>query len=74
LCFIFISVKPKYIKITKDGAPLKNETTEHMNEDDLIMLECESGGGKPIPTVEWWNGTEKMDGKYSTIWTIPLEV
>ncbi|KAI5704488.1 hypothetical protein M8J75_005934 [Diaphorina citri] len=54
--------KPKYIKITKDGAPLKNETTEHMNEDDLIMLECESGGGKPIPTVEWWNGTEKMDG------------
>ncbi|KAI5742249.1 hypothetical protein M8J77_005061 [Diaphorina citri] len=55
-------IKPKYIKITKDGAPLKNETTEHMNEDDLIMLECESGGGKPIPTVEWWNGTEKMDG------------
>lgn len=34
-----------------------------MNEDDLIELECESGGGKPIPTVEWWNGTEKMDGE-----------
>lgn len=57
------TVKPKYIKVTKAGAPLKNETVEHMNEDDVILLECESGGGKPIPTVEWWNGTQKMDGK-----------
>uniref|UniRef100_A0A8D8UIM3 Hemicentin-2 n=1 Tax=Cacopsylla melanoneura TaxID=428564 RepID=A0A8D8UIM3_9HEMI len=60
-------IKPKYIKITKGGVDLKNQTTEHMNEDDLIELECESGGGKPIPTVEWWNGTQKMDGNLQII-------
>lgn len=60
-----ISVKPEYVKITKD------ESTELQNasiigpftEGDEITLTCESGGGKPIPNVGWWNGTNKMNGK-----------
>lgn len=63
---IFVTVKPEFVRIIKgDGTELANASMiGPLNEDDYIILMCESGGGKPIPSVSWWNGTEKMDGKY----------
>ncbi|XP_049814950.1 hemicentin-1 isoform X1 [Schistocerca nitens] len=29
-------------------------------EGDELTLVCESGGGKPIPAVSWWNGTQRI--------------
>jgi CD80-like C2-set immunoglobulin domain. len=60
-----ISVKPEYVKITKDDSTeLQNASTiGPFTEGDEIALTCESGGGKPIPNVVWWNGTNRMTGK-----------
>lgn len=60
-----ISVKPEYVKITKDDSTeLQNASTiGPFTEGDEITLTCESGGGKPIPNVVWWNGTNRMTGK-----------
>ncbi len=33
------------------------------NEGQELRLLCESGGGKPIPRVTWYNGTEIISGK-----------
>jgi hypothetical protein len=63
--FFLISVKPEYVKITKDDSTeLQNASTiGPFTEGDEITLTCESGGGKPIPNVAWWNGTNRMTGK-----------
>jgi hypothetical protein len=60
-----ISVKPEYVKITKDDSTeLQNASTiGPFTEGEEITLTCESGGGKPIPNVVWWNGTNRMIGK-----------
>ena len=60
-----ISVKPEYVKITKDDSTeLQNSSTiGPFTEGDEITLTCESGGGKPIANVVWWNGTNRMTGK-----------
>jgi hypothetical protein len=64
-----ISVKPEYVRITKDGSTeLQNASTiGPFTEGEELTLTCESGGGKPIPSVIWWNGTHKMTGKFSCI-------
>jgi len=61
-------IKPEYVKITKDDSTeLQNASTiGPFTEGDEITLTCESGGGKPIPNVVWWNGTNRMTGEYST--------
>jgi len=33
------------------------------NEGQEIRLLCEAGGGKPIPRVNWYNGTELLTGE-----------
>lgn len=35
-----------------------------LNEGHRLTLICESGGGKPVPLVEWWNGSTKISGKF----------
>ncbi|XP_067007165.1 nephrin isoform X1 [Anabrus simplex] len=61
-------IKPKYVKVTRgDGSVLQNASSiGPFNEGDELSLMCESGGGKPIPSVTWWNGTRKMDGEYTS--------
>lgn len=64
-----ISVKPEYVKITKDdGTELQNASTiGPFIEGEELTLTCESGGGKPIPSVVWWNGTHKMTGTFLSL-------
>ncbi|XP_018907387.2 uncharacterized protein nrm isoform X2 [Bemisia tabaci] len=59
-------IKPEYIRITRgDGHELQNSTLiGPLSEDDQLTLICESGGGKPIAAVHWYNGTEKMNSEY----------
>lgn len=32
------------------------------NEGTTVTLLCRSGGGRPVPHIEWWNGTQILDG------------
>lgn len=32
------------------------------NEGTTVTLLCRSGGGRPVPHIEWWNGTQVLDG------------
>jgi hypothetical protein len=69
MTFFLISVKPEYVRITKDeSSELQNASTiGPFTEGEELTLTCESGGGKPIPSVIWWNGTHKMTGKFLSI-------
>lgn len=53
-----------YRKIGNNDSELSNATSiGPLTEDDELMLTCESKGGKPIPVVHWYNGTEIMKGE-----------
>ncbi|XP_063245039.1 hemicentin-1 [Bacillus rossius redtenbacheri] len=67
VCSLLPAVKPEYVRVTRgDGAELRNSSViGPFTEGDELALECESGGGKPIPGVTWWNGTHRMAGRYS---------
>lgn len=50
----------------EDGSPIDNGTEiGPFDEDTTLTLVCESGGGKPVAKVTWWNGSQALAGKYS---------
>ncbi|KAF2346593.1 CD80-like immunoglobulin C2-set [Trinorchestia longiramus] len=52
----------------KDGSPVDNGTSiGPFDEGQTVELKCESGGGKPVPRVTWWKGTEELNGEYRSI-------
>ena len=67
LTFLFFyfhfTAEPKYVKISKDGKDISDSRIGPFNEGQELRLLCESGGGKPIPRVTWYNGSEKLSGK-----------
>lgn len=58
------------MRITKDDSTeLQNASTiGPFTEGEDLTLTCESGGGKPVPSVIWWNGTHTMNGKFLFIY------
>ena len=47
------------------GSAVEPVTIGAYNEGQEMRLVCESGGGKPIPRVTWFNGRgEVIAGKY----------
>ncbi|CAG0881270.1 unnamed protein product [Darwinula stevensoni] len=56
--------KPDYVKITmENGTEVENSSMiGPYNEGSELTLLCESGGGKPIPRITWWNGTQSVPG------------
>ena len=67
LTFFFVSVsaaEPKYVKISMDGKDISDSRIGPYNEGQELRLLCESGGGKPIPRVTWYNGSEKLSGMF----------
>ena len=46
-----------------DGKDISDSRIGPYNEGQELRLLCESGGGKPIPRVTWYNGSEKISGK-----------
>jgi hypothetical protein len=69
IVLFLISVKPEYVRIRKDEVTeLQNASTiGPFVEGEELTLTCESGGGKPIPSVVWWNGTHKMTGTFMSL-------
>lgn len=67
--YVTTFMKPDSVRIFQEcGAEVANGSTiAPVKENDHITLICESGNGKPIPFVSWWNGTERMDGEYKRI-------
>ncbi len=57
---------PKYINISlpSDGTArdMSSGIVGPFNEGQEVRLLCEAGGGKPIPRVNWYNGTELLTG------------
>ncbi|XP_054282602.1 hemicentin-1-like isoform X3 [Macrosteles quadrilineatus] len=48
--------------LAKDNE-LKNATkVGPLSEDDELLLICETEGGKPTPSVQWWNGSSQIHG------------
>ncbi|XP_059487903.1 uncharacterized protein LOC132203822 isoform X4 [Neocloeon triangulifer] len=60
-------IKPEYVKVLKeDGSEISSSTLiGPFQEGQELKLSCQSGGGKPIPDITWWNGTHKLPGAFS---------
>ena len=65
--FFSISAAPKYINVSLPGEGADRDISSGIvgpfNEGQEVRLLCEAGGGKPIPRVTWYNGTEVLPGK-----------
>lgn len=64
--FACVPVQPAFIRVIDENS--KNTlstgaTLGPINEGSTIALYCESGKGKPIPTVEWFKGDKPLEGK-----------
>lgn len=57
---------PEAVRILDDtGRPIENRTTlEAVDEGTEAELICEANGGRPIPEVKWYNGSDEMKGKF----------
>ena len=68
--YIIFSAEPTYLNITlPDGQDVLHSSTSvstvgPFNEGTELRLLCESGGGKPIPRVTWYNGSQIISGKW----------
>ena len=59
---------PEYVEILlEDGrtsAAIRNVSDiGPFHEGTTVTLLCRSGGGRPAPRIEWWNGTQLLTGK-----------
>ncbi|GLV32173.1 neuromusculin [Carabus blaptoides fortunei] len=61
-------VRPQAVRILgRDGSALGNATTlGPFNEGTEIELECEAAGAKPVPQITWYNGSNIIEGVYSS--------
>ncbi|KAK8384926.1 hypothetical protein O3P69_014473 [Scylla paramamosain] len=64
-----IQALPSYPQLSfEDGSRVQNATTVGpFDEAEVLILNCESSGGKPVAQVTWYNGTHPIAGEYSTI-------
>jgi len=70
---VCVLVQPKFVRVIDENS--KNtlstgSTLGPINEGSTIALYCESGKGKPVPTVEWFKDDQLLEGKiYNCIFT-----
>ena len=72
--FLLFAAEPKYVKISMDSKDISDSRIGPYNEGQELRLLCESGGGKPIPRVTWYNGSEKISGKTRICFSININV
>ncbi|CAB3363001.1 Hypothetical predicted protein [Cloeon dipterum] len=60
-------IKPEYVKVfNEDGSEISSSMLiGPFQEGQELKLSCQSGGGKPIPDITWWNGTHKLPGAFT---------
>lgn len=74
---MYVPVQPKYVRVIDENT--KNTlstgaTLGPINEGSTIALYCESGIGKPVPTVEWFKDDQPLEGKiYNVSYIFSLE-
>ncbi|XP_014473462.1 PREDICTED: hemicentin-1 isoform X2 [Dinoponera quadriceps] len=64
-----VTVQPSYIRVinTNSKNTLSTGTTlGPINEGSTISLNCESGEGKPLPTVGWFKGDQPLEATNSS--------
>ncbi|GAB1861765.1 Hemicentin-1 isoform X3 [Camponotus japonicus] len=64
-----ITVQPKFVRVIDENS--KNtlstgSTLGPINEGSTIALYCESGKGKPVPTVEWFKDDQLLEATSSS--------
>ncbi|KOC69623.1 Hemicentin-1 [Habropoda laboriosa] len=64
-----VTVQPAFVRVIDENT--KNTlstgaTLGPINEGSMISLYCESGEGKPVPTVEWFKGDQLLEATSST--------
>ncbi|XP_067209555.1 hemicentin-2 isoform X7 [Linepithema humile] len=64
LIFLNVTMQPAFVRVIDENS--KNTlstgaTLGPINEGSTIALYCESGKGKPIPTVEWFKGDQPLE-------------
>ena len=67
---VLFSVRPDYVRVTEkdeNTSLISGETLGPINEGKTITLRCESGEGKPVPTVEWFNDDDLLEGRHRFI-------
>lgn len=67
---MYVAVQPAYIRVIDENS--KNTlstgaTLGPINEGSTISLNCESGKGKPVPTVGWFKGDQLLEGKICNV-------
>ncbi|XP_033342891.1 neuromusculin isoform X2 [Megalopta genalis] len=64
-----VTVHPKSVRVIDEStkSPLSTGTTlGPINEGSMISLYCESGEGKPVPSVEWYKDDQLLEATNST--------
>uniref|UniRef100_A0A0P4VXF3 Ig-like domain-containing protein n=2 Tax=Scylla olivacea TaxID=85551 RepID=A0A0P4VXF3_SCYOL len=64
-----IQAIPSYPQLSfEDGSRVQNATTVGpFDEAEVLILNCESSGGKPVAQVTWYNGTHPIAGAWGRI-------
>ncbi|XP_076648932.1 neuromusculin isoform X4 [Halictus rubicundus] len=64
-----VTVHPKSVRVIDEStnSPLSTGTTlGPINDGSMISLKCESGEGKPVPSVEWFKDDQPLEATNST--------
>jgi hypothetical protein len=64
---LFDAAAPEYVEILlEDGrtsAAIRNVSRiGPFNEGTIVTVLCRSGGGRPVPKIDWWNGQRVLHG------------
>ncbi|KAH0820069.1 hypothetical protein GEV33_002722 [Tenebrio molitor] len=55
-------VKPTDVILTYNDKEVNESTKlEEKNQGEAVILTCKAPGGKPIPTVSWYNGSQLIN-------------
>lgn len=68
-----VPVQPQFIRVIDENSKdtlSTGATLGPINEDSTIALYCESGNGKPVPTVEWFKDDQLLEGIILTMYRI----
>jgi len=67
---MYVLVQPAFVRVIDKNSEKTlgtGATLGPINEGTKIHLYCESGRGKPVPTVEWFKGDQPLNGKIYNI-------
>lgn len=72
---LYVPVQPAFVRVVDEKS--KNTlstgaTLGPINEGTTISLYCESGEGKPVPTVEWFKDDQPLESKTCNMLTLKL--